>query len=93
MSPVLRRSAKIVVAGAMGMQIRLDPFPDEVVIDGGGQAVQQLEPRGARHAMGRPGGSAFASARGCSMAAGSLTTGGVHGVGILAAVRRLARWP
>ena len=47
---------QVVEAGAVGMQIRLDPLPDEeVIVDGGRQAVEQFEALAARHAVHRPG--------------------------------------
>ena len=78
---------QIVVAGAIGVQIRLDPLPDEeVVVDGGGQAVEQLEPRGAGHAVGRPGEIGIRQSKGLQHGAGfGHHPGGVRGVGILAA--------
>lgn len=60
---------QVVEAGAVGVQIRLDPLPDEeVVIDGGGQAIQQLEALGAGQVR-----SALGKSSGNNMPAGSLT--------------------
>ncbi len=78
---------EVVVAGAIGVQIRLDPLPDEeVVVDGGGQAVEQLEARGARHAMGRPGEVGVGQIQRLQHG-GRLAhdPGSVRGVGVLAA--------
>ena len=69
------------------MQVRLDPLPDEeVIVDGGGQAIEQLEARGARYAMGRPGEIGVGQVQRLQHGGGGCHhPGGVRGVGVLAA--------
>lgn len=56
---------QVVVTGTVGVQVRLNAFPDEViVVVGRGQFIQQGEALGARHTVVDPGDIGMRQARG-----------------------------